>query len=100
MHFHDTRGMGLANAMAALEEGVRFFEGSIGGIGGCPFAPNSTGNVCSEDMLAMIADLGYDTSVDIDKLISAARQMSKALAPSCREKLHRAGRAPWLVGRD
>jgi hydroxymethylglutaryl-CoA lyase len=96
MHFHDTRGMGLANALAALDVGVRMFEGSIGGIGGCPFAPNSTGNVCTEDLVEMINDLGYETEIDVEKLISAAKRMSIALDAALPGKLHRAGRAPWL----
>jgi hydroxymethylglutaryl-CoA lyase len=97
MHFHDTRGMALANAFAALECGVRRFEGSIGGIGGCPFAPNSTGNVCSEDLLAMIEDGGYETGVDTNKLIDAARALSILLGAELPGRLQRAGRAPWLA---
>jgi hydroxymethylglutaryl-CoA lyase len=97
MHFHDTRGMGLANAMAALDVGVRRLEGSIGGIGGCPFAPNSTGNVCSEDLLAMVHDLGYETGVDVEALCEAARELSAALGKELPGKLHRAGPAPWLT---
>jgi hydroxymethylglutaryl-CoA lyase len=96
MHFHDTRGMALANALVSLECGVRAFEGSIGGIGGCPFAPNSTGNVCSEDLLAMVEESGYQTGVDVDKLIAAAREMSRVLEAELPGRLHRAGRAPWL----
>jgi hydroxymethylglutaryl-CoA lyase len=97
MHFHDTRGMGLANAMAALETGVRTLEGSIGGIGGCPFAPKSSGNVCSEDMLTMVHDLGYETGVDVEALAQAARDLSAALGQELPGKLHRAGPAPWLT---
>jgi hydroxymethylglutaryl-CoA lyase len=97
MHFHDTRGMGLANAMAALEVGVRTLEGSIGGIGGCPFAPNSTGNVCSEDLLAMVHDLGYETGIDVEGLAQAARDLEAALGAELPGKLHRAGPAPWLA---
>jgi hydroxymethylglutaryl-CoA lyase len=97
MHFHDTRGMGLANAMAALEVGVRSLEGSIGGIGGCPFAPNSTGNVCSEDLLAMVHDLGYETGIDVDAMVEAARDLELALGEALPGKLHRAGPAPWLA---
>jgi hydroxymethylglutaryl-CoA lyase len=97
MHFHDTRGMGLANAMAALEVGVRSLEGSIGGIGGCPFAPNSTGNVCSEDMLAMVHDLGFETGVNVEALCDVARELSVALGKELPGKLHRAGPAPWLT---
>jgi hydroxymethylglutaryl-CoA lyase len=98
MHFHDTRGMALANAMAALETGVTMFEGSIGGIGGCPFAPNATGNVCSEDLVEMIQDLGHVTDIDVDMLISSARRLAAALGSELPGRLQRAGRAPWLVG--
>jgi hydroxymethylglutaryl-CoA lyase len=97
MHFHDTRGLGVANAQAALDAGVRLLEGSIGGIGGCPFAPNSTGNVCSEDMLAMVADLGYETGIDLDRMVQAAVSLERALGEQLPGKLHRAGPPPWLV---
>lgn len=97
MHFHDTRGLGVANAEAALEAGIRHLEGSIGGIGGCPFAPNSTGNVCSEDMLAMVQDLGYDTGIDLGLMTRAAVNLEAALGERLPGKLHRAGPAPWLA---
>ena len=97
MHFHDTRGLGVANAQAALAAGVRRLEGSIGGIGGCPFAPNSTGNVCSEDMLAMVAELGFETGIDVDRLMQAAVSLERALDEELPGKLHRAGGAPWLA---
>jgi hydroxymethylglutaryl-CoA lyase len=97
MHFHDTRGLGVANAEAALAAGVRLLEGSIGGIGGCPFAPNSTGNVCSEDMLAMVTDLGYQTGIDLDRMVEAAINLERALGDKLPGKLHLAGLAPWLA---
>ena len=97
MHFHDTRGMALANALVALDCGVRSFEGSIGGIGGCPFAPNSTGNVCSEDLVALIHDAGYETGIDVERLCDAARDLSAALGAELPGKLHRAGPAPWTA---
>jgi hydroxymethylglutaryl-CoA lyase len=97
MHFHDTRGLGVANAQAALAAGVRLLEGSIGGIGGCPFAPNSTGNVCSEDMLAMVTDLGYETGIDLDRMVAAAVSLERALGEKLPGKLHLAGPAPWLA---
>ncbi|MEA2645237.1 MAG: hydroxymethylglutaryl-CoA lyase [Chloroflexota bacterium] len=98
MHFHDTRGMALANALVALDAGVRNFEGSIGGIGGCPFAPNSTGNVCSEDLLLMIEEMGYDTGIDVDRLGEAARRLAADLGEELPGRFHRAGREPWLQG--
>ena len=68
LHFHNTRGMGLANVIAGIEAGVRSFDGSIAGLGGCPFAPGATGNICTEDMVNMLQDMGYDTGVDLDRL--------------------------------
>ncbi len=73
LHFHNTRGMGLANVIAGIAAGVRSFDGSLGGLGGCPFAPGATGNVCTEDMVNMLEDMGYDTRVDLAKLIACAR---------------------------
>ncbi|HZZ92620.1 MAG TPA: hydroxymethylglutaryl-CoA lyase [Usitatibacter sp.] len=75
LHFHNTRGMGLANVVAGLEAGVRSFDGSIAGLGGCPFAPGATGNICTEDMVNMLEDMGYDTRVDLAKLLAVARRI-------------------------
>ena len=96
MHFHDTRGMGVANVFSALEAGIEMFEGSIGGIGGCPFAPRSTGNVCSEDLLFMVQESGYDTGVDAWAMATAAQELEKKLGKELPGKLHRAGPPPWL----
>ncbi len=68
-HFHDTRGLGLANVVAALEAGVRYFDASIGGFGGCPFAPGATGNITLEDLVYMLEAMGLRTGVDVPKLI-------------------------------
>lgn len=75
LHFHNTRGMGLANVMAGLNAGVFHYDGSIAGLGGCPFAPGATGNICTEDLVNMLEDLGYDTGVDLDKLLACARRI-------------------------
>jgi len=75
LHFHNTRGMGLANVAAGLAAGVRSFDGSVSGLGGCPFAPGATGNVCTEDMVNMLEDMGYDTRVDLAKLLAVARRI-------------------------
>ena len=72
-HFHDTRGMGLALAWVALECGVRRFDSSIGGLGGCPFAPGATGNLATEDLVFMLNQSGYDTGINIDKLRTAIK---------------------------
>lgn len=71
-HFHDTRAMGLANVYAALEAGVRKFDASIAGLGGCPFAPGASGNVATEDVVMMLEQMGLDTGIDLDALMSAA----------------------------
>ena len=97
MHFHDTRGMGVANVYSALEHGIEMFEGSIGGIGGCPFAPRSTGNVCSEDLLWMVEQGGYETGIDVWALCDAAQELAVELGKDLPGKLHRAGPPPWLV---
>jgi hydroxymethylglutaryl-CoA lyase len=71
-HFHNTRNTALANAVAAVEEGVRVLDGSLGGIGGCPFAPGAAGNVPTEDLIYMFTRMGFDTGVDLDGAIEAA----------------------------
>jgi hydroxymethylglutaryl-CoA lyase len=74
-HFHDTRAMGLANAMAALEAGVDRFDASLGGLGGCPFAPGASGNVCTEDLVHMLQAMGYRTGIDLEALVQLARRL-------------------------
>lgn len=93
LHFHDTRGMGLANALAAYELGVRRFEGSVGGIGGCPFAPRATGNVCSEDLLYMLHRVGAVVSSDIAALCRTAEHLEELLGERLPGRLYLAG--PW-----
>ena len=74
-HFHDTRGLGLANALAAFEEGVRSFDSSMGGLGGCPFAPGASGNVITEDLVFMFESMGVATGIDFEQLLEARRIM-------------------------
>ena len=69
-HFHDTRGLGLANVLAACEAGVRRFDASLGGLGGCPFAPGATGNIDTEDCVFLLASLGFETGIDLDRLLA------------------------------
>jgi hydroxymethylglutaryl-CoA lyase len=71
-HFHNTRGMGLLNVVAAVEAGIRRLDTALGGIGGCPYAPGATGNVATEDVVHMLACAGYETGVDLDGVIAAA----------------------------
>jgi hydroxymethylglutaryl-CoA lyase len=74
-HFHNTRGLGLANALAAYEEGVRSFDSSMGGLGGCPFAPGASGNVITEDLVFMFESMGVQTGIDFEKLLVARKIM-------------------------
>ena len=72
LHFHNTRGTGLANILTALELGVTEFDASVGGLGGCPYAPGATGNVATEEVVHMLHDMGIDTGIDLEALIEAA----------------------------
>ena len=72
-HFHDTRAMGVANAYAALQTGIRHFDASVGGLGGCPFAPGATGNVATEDLVMMLHQMGFETGIDLEKLMLAGQ---------------------------
>lgn len=74
-HFHNTRGLGLANVLAALEVGVRSFDASLGGLGGCPWAPGATGNIVMEDTAFMMEAMGFDTGIDLDRLIEVRRMV-------------------------
>ncbi|HEV7680110.1 MAG TPA: hydroxymethylglutaryl-CoA lyase [Candidatus Dormibacteraeota bacterium] len=91
VHFHDTRGMGVANVVAAYQAGVSRFEGSVGGLGGCPFAPRSTGNVASEDSLQALQRLGAGVLVDLDAYCAVAERLGADLGMALPGKLHRAG---------
>jgi hydroxymethylglutaryl-CoA lyase len=75
MHFHDTRGMALTNILVSLEEGIRIFDSSAGGIGGCPYAKGATGNVATEDVWYLLQSEGMETGIDLDKLVKASRFM-------------------------
>ncbi len=78
-HFHNTRGQGLANVLAALEAGCESFESSFGELGGCPVPPGATGNIASEDLVSMLEEMGIDTGIDLDRLIAAAREAQRIL---------------------
>ncbi|MDG1495521.1 MAG: hydroxymethylglutaryl-CoA lyase [Porticoccaceae bacterium] len=92
-HFHDTRAMGLANVYAAVESGIRRFDSSIAGLGGCPFAPGASGNVATDDIVMMLQQMGFETGVDLDKLMQASdlAQVLTGTAPGGRSKA-------WLQG--
>jgi hydroxymethylglutaryl-CoA lyase len=89
-HFHDTRGTAMANLLSALETGVKLFEGSVGGIGGSPFAPGAAGNLCSEDALAMLEAMGIATGVDVNRLIEVARGLERTLGAPLPGRVHAA----------
>jgi len=93
-HFHNTRNTALANALAAVEEGVRVLDGSLAGIGGCPFAPGAAGNVASEDLLYMFARMGFDTGVDLDAAIAAAKFIGGVLGRATPGMVSRAPKWP------
>jgi hydroxymethylglutaryl-CoA lyase len=78
-HFHDTRGLGLANVAAALDVGVRRFDASLGGLGGCPYAPGASGNVVTEDLVFMLEAMGMATGISLDKLLLARTYMESNL---------------------
>ena len=97
LHVHDTRGLGVANVIAAYSAGIRRFDGSVGGVGGCPFAPRSTGNVCTEDALQALHALGAVTGIDIGAMCAVAETLASDLRHELPGKLYRAGiwsRAP------
>ncbi|MEL7982552.1 hydroxymethylglutaryl-CoA lyase [Vreelandella titanicae] len=82
-HFHDTRGLGLANVVAALEAGVRAFDASLGGLGGCPFAPGASGNIATEDTAFLLESLGFDTGVRFEPLLALRQQLEIWLPEEC-----------------
>lgn len=82
LHLHDTRGLGLANVLAGLDEGIREFDSSLAGLGGCPFAPGASGNVATEDLVFMLEAMGLRTGVDLDALLEARRVLERAIPAS------------------
>jgi len=94
MHFHDTRNTGLANAFASVEAGVDVLDASVGGLGGCPFAPNATGNIGTEDLVYMLERAGFETGYDLGALIEVGRAISERLGKVPASSLARAGGFP------
>jgi hydroxymethylglutaryl-CoA lyase len=93
LHFHNTRGMGLANVVSGLSAGVVRFEGCLGGLGGCPFAPGATGNVCTEDVVHMLQCMGYDTGVDLDRMLEASHRLEEIVGHELPGQVVKAGKA-------
>ena len=96
LHFHNTRGMGLANVLAGIRAGIVHYDGSLAGLGGCPFAPGATGNICTEDMVNMLEDMDFDTGVDLDKLLAIAVKMPMVVGHDVAGQVMRAGKTLHL----
>jgi hydroxymethylglutaryl-CoA lyase len=94
-HFHNTRGQGLANVVAALEAGVRSFESSFGELGGCPVPKGATGNIATEDLVSMLHEMGYDTGIDLERLIACAREAQRVLGRPLGSHVLTAGPVDW-----
>jgi hydroxymethylglutaryl-CoA lyase len=92
LHFHNTRGMGLANILAGIDAGARRFDAAIGGLGGCPYAPGASGNVCSEEIVHALELMGYDTGVDLTKLIAASNRLPALVGHDVPSQIVKAGR--------
>jgi hydroxymethylglutaryl-CoA lyase len=92
MHFHNTRGMGLANILASVQSGITRFDGSLGGLGGCPYAPGASGNVCSEDAIHMVDAMGYDTGIRVDALLAIAKRLPQIVGHDVPGQVAKAGR--------
>ena len=90
-HFHDTRNTGIANAAAAVESGATVLDASVGGTGGCPFAPRATGNIATEDLVYLLHNMGYTTGIDLDALIEVATWLARQLDKDLPGQLHKAG---------
>ena len=92
LHFHNTRGMGLANALAAVEAGINRFDSSLGGLGGCPYAPGATGNVCTEELVHMFDLMGYNTNINLDLLLECSAQLRDLVGRALPSQLLLAGK--------
>ena len=91
LHFHNTRGTGLANVLTALDMGVADFDASVGGLGGCPYAPGATGNIATEELVHMVEDMGVATGVDLERLIGVAAQAERIVGHTLPSQVLRAG---------
>ena len=96
LHFHNTRGMGLANVLSGLAAGVQHYEACLGGLGGCPFAPGATGNICTEDLVHMLECMGYTTGVDLDRLLAVSKRLGAIVSHDLPGQVVKAGKATDL----
>ncbi len=97
LHFHDTRGAGLANVYAGLLEGVTTYDSSIDGLGGCPFAPGATGNIATEDLVHMLEGMGIATDINLPKLLQCARLVQDIMGKELPSNVLKAGFVPWVL---
>lgn len=100
VHFHDTRGTGQANVLAAVQAGVTQIDASVGGLGGCPFAPGASGNIATEELVYMLEGSGVKTGIDLQKLLGAAALAEKAIGHPLASSFYRAGGCPKPLGRS
>ena len=98
LHFHNTRGTGLANVLAALQLGVSDFDASVGGLGGCPYAPGATGNIATEELVHMVEDMGVGTGIDLAALIDAAADAERIIGRQLPSQVLRAGPRSRVIG--
>jgi (R)-citramalyl-CoA lyase len=97
-HFHDTRNTGIANAAAAVESGATVLDASVGGTGGCPFAPRATGNIATEDLVYLLHGMGYETGIDLEALIEVAAWMAQQLGKELPGQVYKAGTFEPVAG--
>jgi hydroxymethylglutaryl-CoA lyase len=97
-HFHNTRGQGLANVLAALDAGIGSFESSFGELGGCPVPKGATGNIASEDLVSMLHEMGYETGIDLERLVACARAVQEVLGRPLGSHVLTAGPVDWHRG--
>jgi (R)-citramalyl-CoA lyase len=97
-HFHDTRNTGMANAVAAVESGATVLDASVGGTGGCPFAPQATGNIATEDLVYLLHGMGYETGIDLEALIQVSEWMSEQLGKDLPGQVYKAGNFEPVAG--
>jgi hydroxymethylglutaryl-CoA lyase len=96
MHFHNNRGLALANILAGMQAGVSKFDSAIGGLGGCPYAPNASGNISTEDVVNMMTEMGIETGVDLDALLLVSEMVKKVIPHPLDSAVVKSGK-PWVL---